>query len=75
MLIWEQLIEMRINQHKSEIKQMSPRVWNIKEFELEKWVSSEWKEIEKEKLHYEKTKKKTEQLISQIVKSANKIKQ
>ena len=64
MEVREQLIELRIKQHKNEIKNMSPRVWSTKEYEFERWVDSEWKEIEKEKLHYENTKKKTEDMIS-----------
>lgn len=53
---------------------MSPRVRSTKEYEFERWVSSERQEIEKEKQHYENTKKKTEDLISQIIKSASRIK-
>ena len=56
------------------MKQMSPRVRSTKEYEFERWVSSERQEIEKEKQHYENTKKKTEDLISQIIKSASRIK-
>lgn len=74
MQVREQLIELWIKQHKDEMKQMSPRVRSTKEYEFERWVSSERQEIEKEKQHYENTKKKTEDLISQIIKSASRIK-
>jgi len=43
---------------------MSPRIRSNKEYEFEKWVSAEREEIQKEKDHYENTKKKTEDLIS-----------
>lgn len=49
MEVWEQLIELRIKQHKSEMKNMSPWVRSTKEYEFEKWVDSERQEIEKEK--------------------------
>lgn len=74
MQVREQLIELWIKQHKDEMRQMSPRVRSTKEYEFERWVSSERQEIEKEKQHYENTKKKTEDLISQIIKSASRIK-
>ena len=67
----EEALNFKIKKEKTHIQKLlssqkiSPRTWNYKEIELEKWVDQERREINNTRQIYEENKRKTEEIIKE----------